>query len=295
MRCLLADVLTYTHCFASMSDMTESSIKDLFDQHGKVDLVSLPKNRETGQPRGFAFVDMNTPEEMKAAIAAMDGQTVNGRVVRASESVPKDEAGGDRQSKPVFEKPQLPEGYKKIYVGNIPFDCTREEILEIYQKYGDVTEVYIPRDANTGNGRGFAFVTMEEDKADQAIEETNGQEMGGRKLVVSLPLPPGKKAPARDRAFAGRTKLYIGNLSFYTVKDTLLEMFEEFGTVHDCYLPEDPSTGGSRGFGFVTLDKEVASTAIAELDGCEVDGRVIRVNEAQPKRRRNYDDEEDEE
>lgn len=84
--------------------------------------------------------------------------------------------------------------------------------------------------------------------------------------------------------------MYIGNLSFYTVAETLAELFEEFGTVHDCYLPEDSSTGGSRGFGFVTMDKNDALNAVDELDGCELDGRIIRVNEAQPKRRRSDND-----
>lgn len=63
----------------------------------------------------------------------------------------------------------------------------------------------------------------------------------------------------------------------------MAELFEEFGTVHDCYLPEDPSTGSSRGFGFVTMDAENAQAAINETDGCELDGRIIRVNEAQPR------------
>lgn len=80
-----------------------------------------------------------------------------------------------------------------------------------------------------------------------------------------------------------RQKLYIGNLSFYTVPDTLHELFEEFGEVHDCYLPEDPETGGSRGFGFVTLDKDAADAAIKATNGLELDGRMIRVNAAQPK------------
>jgi cold-inducible RNA-binding protein len=91
---------------------------------------------------------------------------------------------------------------------------------------------------------------------------------------------PGEKAPPRK---SSRVKLYIGNLSFYTIPDTLIDAFSEFGTVHDCYLPEDPATGASRGFGFVTMDKESALQAVAELDGCEIDGRKVRVNQAQPK------------
>lgn len=258
-------------------DTTETSVKGLFDPLGKVELVSLPRRRGSNQPRGFAFVDMSTEEEMDAAISALDGQKFGGRILRVSQSVPKDEV----EKQPRAEKPELPDGYKKIYMGNIPFECTREEVFEFYSEYGEVSEVYVPVDPVSGNGRGFAFVTMKEEDADKAIEATNGQEFGGRKLVVSVPLPPGKKAPQR---YADRVKIYVGNLSFYTVRDTLKEIFEEFGVVHDCYMPEDAATGGSRGFGFVTMDKDAAATAIDQLDGCEVDGRIIGVNEAQPKR-----------
>lgn len=91
----------------------------------------------------------------------------------------------------------------------------------------------------------------------------------------------GVKAPPRK---SGRVKLYVGSLSFYTIAETLVDAFSEFGTVHDCYLPEDPSTGARRGFAFVTMDKADALRAISELDGCEIDGRIIQVNEAQAKR-----------
>jgi RNA recognition motif-containing protein len=50
-------------------------------------------------------------------------------------------------------------------------------------------------------------------------------------------------------------------------------------------LPEDPATGGSPGFGFVSMEKDAATNAIDEVEGCELDGRIIRVNEAQLKTR----------
>jgi RNA recognition motif-containing protein len=57
-----------------------------------------------------------------------------------------------------------------------------------------------------------------------------------------------------------------------------------------CYLPQDPATGGSRGFGFVGMEKDAAVNAINEFDGCKLDGRVIRVNEAQPKTRPTFNE-----
>lgn len=183
---------------------------------------------------------------------------------------------------------------KKLYVGNLSFETTVEDVMELFKQFGEVTDVYMPLDSNTGEPRGFSFVTMDEAGMDEAIEKLNGEEFQGRNLVVSVPLPPGQKTQRAARQ--KKMKMYIGNLSFYTVADTLRELFEEFGEVYDCYLPEDISTGGSRGFGFVTMDPDAAQRAIDETDGCELDGRIIRVNEAQPKKpRRDDDDYEDEE
>ena len=167
----------------------------------------------------------------------------------------------------------------KIYVGNLPFDATQDDVAGLFEKYGELTDCYLPTNAETGEPRGFAFITLANDEvAEQAIADLNGMEMGGRQIAVSLPLPQGVK-----RKRTSRQKLYVGNLSFYTVPDTLRDLFSEFGEVHDCYMPEDPERGGSRGFGFVTMDKEAAQAAIDATDGCELDGRIIRVNAAQAK------------
>ena len=165
-------------------------------------------------------------------------------------------------------------------MGNIPFDATKEEIAEFYGKFGEVKEVFIPS-SPAGVGRGFAFVTMSDEDADRAIEGTDGVEFGGRTLVVNEPLPPGAKATRRRQP--GSTKLFVGNLSYYTVAETLEDLFGEFGEVFDCYLPQDAVKGTSRGFGFVTMAKKDAVRAMEELDQCEVDGRTIQVNEAQTK------------
>lgn len=87
---------------------------------------------------------------------------------------------------------------KKIYVGNLPFDTDKEELIDFYAQYGTVKDIYIPLDMSSGRARGFAFVTMDEADADKAIEETNGKEFMGRQLAVSVPLPRGQKAPPRE-------------------------------------------------------------------------------------------------
>jgi len=80
------------------------------------------------------------------------------------------------------------------------------------------------------------------------------------------------------------TKLYVGNLSFNTSTQELETMFAEAGTVQSANIIEDRETGRSRGFAFVEMSTdEEAKKAIASLDGKEIDGRNLKVNEAKPR------------
>jgi RNA recognition motif-containing protein len=80
------------------------------------------------------------------------------------------------------------------------------------------------------------------------------------------------------------TKLYVGNLSFNTSAQDLETLFGESGTVQSANIIEDRETGRSRGFAFVEMSSaEEANAAIATLDGKEIDGRNLKVNEAKPR------------
>src|SRR5689334_6946491 len=78
--------------------------------------------------------------------------------------------------------------------------------------------------------------------------------------------------------------LFVGNMSFQTSESELRTLFEEFGEVTRVKIPTDRDTGRPRGFAFVEMsDSGAASNAITALNGKEVGGRQLRVNEAQPK------------
>ena len=79
-------------------------------------------------------------------------------------------------------------------------------------------------------------------------------------------------------------KLYVGNLAFNTTEQDLQDQFSQYGQVSSASLITDRETGRSRGFAFVELDsKEAAQTAIQGLNGKELDGRALTVNEAKPR------------
>ena len=80
------------------------------------------------------------------------------------------------------------------------------------------------------------------------------------------------------------TKLYVGNLSFETSEGDLRQLFAPFGAVSSCNLIMDKMTGKSRGFAFVELSSPAEATkAIAEMNGKDVGGRALTVNEAKPR------------
>jgi RNA recognition motif-containing protein len=80
-------------------------------------------------------------------------------------------------------------------------------------------------------------------------------------------------------------KIYVGNLAWSATEADLRDLFSTVGTVHSAAVVSDRETGRSRGFGFVEMDDADAEKAIRTLDGRELGGRNLRVNEAQQKER----------
>jgi len=78
-------------------------------------------------------------------------------------------------------------------------------------------------------------------------------------------------------------KIYVGNISFDTNEDTLRGAFAQHGDVDEVAVITDRDTGRPRGFAFVTMPDAAGREAIAALNGAELDGRTLNVNEARPK------------
>jgi RNA recognition motif-containing protein len=80
-------------------------------------------------------------------------------------------------------------------------------------------------------------------------------------------------------------KLYVGNISFDTTSDELVQAFSQFGTVLGAQIVSDRETGRSRGFAFVEMH-DGAEAAIAGMNGAQLSGRTLTVNEARPREER---------
>jgi RNA recognition motif-containing protein len=78
---------------------------------------------------------------------------------------------------------------KRIYVGNLPYTATEDEVRDLFSQYGEVASVSLVNDRETGRPRGFGFVEMPADGADEAISALDGKDMGGRQLRINEARP----------------------------------------------------------------------------------------------------------
>jgi RNA recognition motif-containing protein len=87
---------------------------------------------------------------------------------------------------------------KRIYIGNLPYESTEEDIRALFEQHGTVHSVDVLIDRYTGRSRGFGFVEMDDSEAQKAIGELNGADFGGRNLRVDMARERQERSSARS-------------------------------------------------------------------------------------------------
>ncbi|KAL6859178.1 hypothetical protein ACP4OV_018180 [Aristida adscensionis] len=200
----------------------------------------------------------------------------------ALEASGEEDAGGEYAAEPPEEA--------KVYVGNLPYDIDSEGLAQLFDQAGVVEVAEVIYNRETGQSRGFGFVTMSTiEEADKAIEMFNRYDISGRLLNVNRASPRGTRMERPPRQFASAFRAYVGNLPWQADDSRLVQLFSEHGEVVNATVVYDRETGRSRGFGFVTMaSKEELNDAISALDGQELDGRPLRVNVAAERPQRGF-------
>ena len=202
--------------------ITEDVLRQLFEATGgTVVEVSLPKDRATGRPRGFGFVTLATVEEASAARESLDGSFQGGKSISVRPF----------QAEPPRREGRVPGGPssggfggggggggaggggggaaaapdRTLYVGNLPYDATQEEVESLIGNTGSgpVVRVHLPMDPD-GRKRGFGFVTMASaEVAKSAADAMRTAELRNRRLIVNLAHPKGDRPARPEGGFGG--------------------------------------------------------------------------------------------
>lgn len=165
-----------------------------------------------------------------------------------------------------------------------------DRLSQEFADCGEVISARVQLDRNTGKSRGFGYVTFATTEAADAAITLNGtKEIDGRMLNLDKSTDIGPNKEKRAQAFGDVRSspskvLFVGNLSWNTVEDTLWDAFSEYGEVSSVRLPTDRETGKPKGYGYIEFSVvDSAQKAINAMNGKELDGRPIRLDFSQPR------------
>nr|XP_043606909.1 28 kDa ribonucleoprotein, chloroplastic-like [Erigeron canadensis] len=163
-------------------DVDSEQLAQLFQQAGVVEISEVIYNRETDQSRGFGFVTMSTVEEAEKAVEMLHRYELGGRYLTVNKAAPK----GSRPER-AERTPQMSGPSYRVYVGNLPWDVDDIRLEQVFSEHGKVVNARVVYDRESGRSRGFGFVTMStESELNDAIENLDGQSMGGRAIRVNV-------------------------------------------------------------------------------------------------------------
>ncbi|KAF8714117.1 hypothetical protein HU200_028122 [Digitaria exilis] len=217
-----------------------------------------------------------------------DGEEEDEEYFDEGESEAEEQVEAPRAYSSPRSRPPRGEDPGRLFVGNLPYTFTSEELNEAFSEAGRVDDAQIIYDKVTNRSRGFAFVTMATaEEAAKAIQMFDGALLGGRTARVNYPEVP-RGGERRTVTMAGRRrddgtyKIYAGNLGWGVRADALRAVFEGQSGLLDARVIFERETGRSRGFGFVSFGTaEDAQAALEALDGVELEGRPLRLSLAE--------------
>lgn len=167
--------------------MPVEQLQAAFEEFGTVVQANIVTDPSTGRSKGFGFVTMGSKEEARAALEGLNGQDVDGRVIRLdpANSGPRE----PRESRPRTYNNRQQRTYDnpyRVYVGNLPWRIDDYSLEDAFSEYGTVKDAKVMTDRESGRSRGFGFVTMSSDEeVSVACSSLDGADWEGRTLRVN--------------------------------------------------------------------------------------------------------------
>ncbi|KEH27526.1 RNA-binding (RRM/RBD/RNP motif) family protein [Medicago truncatula] len=288
-------------------DVDTEGLKEYMSKYGELEDCIVMKERSTGRSRGFGYVTFASVDDAKEVLS---GEHVLGdRMLEVKVATPKEEMRAPAKK------------VTRIFVARIPPSVTEETFRSHFEKYGDITDLYMPKDQGSKMHRGIGFITFgNAESVENLMSETH--ELGGSAVVVDRATPKEDDVKPTGRMSQGggygaynayistatryaalgaptlydhpgpiygrgeprrriSKKIFVGRLPPEANSEDLRQYFGRFGRIEDVYIPRDPKRTGHRGFGFVTFADEGVADRVS-LRPHEICGHEVAIDSATP-------------
>ncbi|XP_063275005.1 polyadenylate-binding protein 4 isoform X1 [Prinia subflava] len=252
-------------------DITEAMLYEKFSPAGPVLSIRVCRDMITRRSLGYAYVNFQQPADAERALDTMNFDVIKGKPIRIMWS----------QRDPSLRK----SGVGNVFIKNLDKSIDNKALYDTFSAFGNILSCKVVCDEN--GSKGYAFVHFEtQDAADRAIEKMNGMLLNDRKVFVGR-FKSRKEREAELGAKAKEfTNVYIKNFGDDMDDERLKELFGKYGKTLSVKVMTDP-TGKSKGFGFVSFEKhEEANKAVEEMNGKDINGKMLFVGRAQKKAER---------
>ncbi|XP_053190888.1 polyadenylate-binding protein 1A-like isoform X2 [Scomber japonicus] len=249
-------------------DVTEAMLYEKFSPAGAILSIRVCRDMITRRSLGYAYVNFQQPADAERALDTMNFDVIKGRPVRIMWS----------QRDPSLRK----SGVGNIFIKNLDKSIDNKALYDTFSAFGNILSCKVVCDENGSKGYGFVHFETQE-AAERAIEKMNGMLLNDRKVFVGR----FKSRKEREAELGARAKeftnVYIKNFGDEMDDEKLRELFSKYGNAMSIRVMTDDS-GKSRGFGFVSFERhEDAQKAVDEMNGKEMNGKLIYVGRAQKK------------
>jgi nucleolin len=165
-------------------EATEADVREFFKNCGTIKSLRLPTWQDTGRLRGYGHVEFASDAQATKA-RELDGSYLKKRYIKIdTPKVPKVLLGAASSSQQGKERPV---GCKQVFVKNIPYDCTEEDVRDVFKVCGPIEDVRMARWGHTDQLKGFCYVSFKrEDSADIAVKKTGQLAIRGRPVLVDF-------------------------------------------------------------------------------------------------------------
>lgn len=162
-------------------NIDDAWLREVFEEHGELTRVQVMYDKATNRAKGFGYVEYAREEDAKAAFEAKKGFELDGRVMNVDFSSKKPNDGQRQEERRKSYGDQLSPPTSTLFIGNIAFDAGQEQISEAFAPYGTILSVRIPTSQETGQIKGFGYVTFSSvEEATAALDAMQGAYISSR-------------------------------------------------------------------------------------------------------------------